>query len=57
MYKNQDVVLANPVLFRVTPLTVDEALTRGVINIADENFQIFFPSPAESVRKAGKISH
>ena len=30
--KNQDVFLANPICFRITPLTVDEALALGVID-------------------------
>ena len=30
--KNQDVRLANPVTFRITPLTVQQALDRGIID-------------------------
>ena len=29
--KNQDVLLANDAVFRVTPLTIDQALARGVL--------------------------
>lgn len=47
--KNLDVLLANQVLFRVTPLTVDDALARGVI--AD----FPFPDNDYSPIKAGKV--
>ena len=33
--KGQDVLLANPVWFRVTPLTVEQALNRSVIDSYD----------------------
>ena len=32
IYKGSGIELANPVYFRVTPLTVGDALTRGVIS-------------------------
>ena len=36
--KNQDVTLANPVTVRITPLTVPEALDRGIIDtFAEDN--------------------
>ena len=36
--KSSDIQLANPVYLRVTPLTVDDALSRGVISqYEDEN--------------------
>ena len=35
--KNQDVFLANPITFRITPLTVQQALDNGVIDtVPDE---------------------
>ena len=35
--KNQDVTLANPVTVRITPLTVPEALARGIITSFDDD--------------------
>ena len=34
--RNQEVTLANPVIVRITPLTVEEALDRGIITTFDE---------------------
>ena len=35
--RNQDLTLANPVTFRIAPLTVPEALARGIINTFDDD--------------------
>ena len=35
--KNQDIVSANPVTVRITPLTVEEALDRSIITTFDED--------------------
>lgn len=37
--RSESVLLANPVLVRVTPLTIDEALARGIIGD--------FPTPTD----------
>ena len=43
--KESGIQLANPVYFRITPLTVDDALARGVIKeFEDEN--MFSPNRA-----------
>ena len=34
--RNQGVTLANPVIVRITPLTVEEALDRNIITTFDE---------------------
>lgn len=46
--------LANPVIFRVTPLTIDDAIARGIISETDPRFQrptddVFSPSRAGTV--------
>ena len=43
--RNQDVTLANPVIVRITPLTVEEALDRGIITTFDED-EKFSPNRA-----------
>ena len=48
--KNQDVTLANPVTVRITPLTVPEALNRGIITTFDDDDRF-------SPNRAGKITH
>ena len=35
--RNQDITLANPVTVRIAPLTVPEALARGIINTFDDD--------------------
>ena len=48
--KNQDFTLANPVTFRVTPLTVQQALDRGIIDS--------YPTPGDenvSPSRAGEL--
>ena len=36
--KNKDVTLSNPVTVRITPLTVPEALDRGIITTFDDDY-------------------
>ena len=43
--RNQDITLANPVIVRITPLTVEEALDRGIITTFDED-ETFSPNRA-----------
>ena len=47
--KNQYVTLANPVTVRITPLTVPEALDRGIITTFDDDDRF-------SPNRAGKIA-
>ena len=48
--KDQDVTLANPVTVRITPLTVPEALARGIITTFDDDDSL-------SPNRAGKITY
>ena len=48
--KDQNVTLANPVTVRITPLTVPEALARGIITTFDDD-DILSPN------RAGKITY
>ena len=48
--KNQAVTLANPVTVRITPLTVTEALARGIITTFDDDDSL-------SPNRAGKITY
>ena len=48
--KNQAVTLSNPVTVRITPLTVPEALVRGIITTFDDDDSL-------SPNRAGKITY
>ena len=50
--KKQDVFLANPIRFRITPLTVDQALARGVIDTVPDAIG---PLNLRSPNRAGMI--
>ena len=49
--KNQDVTLANPMTVRITPLTVPEALDRGIITTFDDDDDILSPNRAGTMQK------
>ena len=52
IFKKKKITLANPVTFRITPLTVQQALDRGVIDS--------YPTPADenvSPSRAGELQH
>lgn len=54
--KNTFVSLANPVLFRITPLTLDEAFARRVI-AADMVIHIFPNFPVDDISSPGKAGN
>ena len=54
--KHQDVVLANNVIFRVTPLTIDQALARGLLSsYAEPTDEDVSPSKAGVLRSSYRI--
>ena len=52
---NQAVTLANPVIVRITPLTVPEALARGIITSFDVDDDIFSPNRAGKMQRTWSV--